>query len=242
MRRSSARRSTWHHVPRGPRFGPAGIREQSLLLRPYNEALESSRSTRSGGRCRRRAREPHRHRRRTRRSSSPPAPAARRRGRGHRPRRGPLGRAAVPPRRRATHGTLSLLQVDAHTDTWDSYFGAKGHQRDDLPARDRGGPGRPERSVQIGLRGPSTPPRTTRTTPRWVSGRCSPATCDARGRRRARARARALHAADLRLARHRRPRPRVRARHRHARGRRPHDARDARAGAGLRGSGRARGR
>ncbi len=60
----------------------------------------------------------------------------------------PLLRAAA-----AKHGRLSLLQIDAHTDTWDSYFGAKvthgtifrrAAEEEIIDART---------SVQIGLRG-----------------------------------------------------------------------------------------
>ncbi len=110
----------------GARYGPAGIREASLLLRPYNDALELS---------------PFAERQVVDAGDAGPSPVdiiqahktiedhaaslhesgARVLGLG-----GdhsvslPLLRAAA-----ATHGQLSLLQLDAHTDTWDSYFGSK---------------------------------------------------------------------------------------------------------------------
>ncbi len=110
----------------GARYGPAGIREASLLLRPYNEALDVS---------------PFAERQVVDAGDAGPSPvdiikahktieddAASLHERGARV-LGlggdhsvslPLLRAAA-----ATHGRLSLLQFDAHTDTWDSYFGSK---------------------------------------------------------------------------------------------------------------------
>jgi agmatinase len=110
----------------GARYGPAGIREASLLLRPYNDALELS---------------PFAERQVVDAGDAGPSPvdiirahktieddAASLHKRGTRV-LGlggdhsvslPLLRAAA-----ATHGRLSLLQFDAHTDTWDSYFGSK---------------------------------------------------------------------------------------------------------------------
>ena len=110
----------------GARYGPAGIREASLLLRPYNDALELS---------------PFAERQVVDAGDAGPSPvdiiqahktieddAASLHERGARV-LGlggdhsvslPLLRAAA-----ATHGRLSLLQFDAHTDTWDSYFGSK---------------------------------------------------------------------------------------------------------------------
>ena len=110
----------------GARFGPAAIREASLLLRPYNDALALS---------------PFNERQVVDAGDAGPNPVdiiqahrsietdaaslhqigARVLGLG-----GdhsvslPFLRAAA-----ATHGKLSLLQLDAHTDTWDSYFGSK---------------------------------------------------------------------------------------------------------------------
>ena len=138
----------------GARFGPAAIREASLLLRPYNEPLdlspfaeaqvvdagdapatpvdigaahdaiqESAGALRSGG--------------------------ARVLGLG-----GdhsvslPLVRAAA-----AAHGALSLLQLDAHTDTWDSYYGATVTHGTIFRRAAEEGAIDPHHSVQIGLRG-----------------------------------------------------------------------------------------
>jgi agmatinase len=139
----------------GPRFGPAGIREQSLLLKPYNEALgvfpfDSMQVVDAG--------------------DAPASPidiieahatieqharALHEAGTtviglgGDHSVALPFLRAAA-----ATHGTLSLLQVDAHTDTWDSYFG--GHKVTNGTIFRRAaeeGLIDPHRSVQIGLRG-----------------------------------------------------------------------------------------
>jgi agmatinase len=113
----------------GARFGPAAIREASLLLRPYNErqnvsAIEASaRALVDAG--------------------------ARVLGLG-----GdhsvalPLLRAAA-----ATHGPLSLLQLDAHTDTWDSYFGARYTHGTIFRRAVEEGLIDASKSVQIGLRG-----------------------------------------------------------------------------------------
>jgi guanidinobutyrase / D-arginase len=139
----------------GPRFGPAAIREASLLLKPYSEPLDvfpfDDMQVADAG-------------------DAPASPiditaahATIEQGARELHERGiaviglggdhsvalPLLRAAA-----ATHGTLSLLQLDSHTDTWDSYFG--GHKvtngtifrraiEEDLID--------PGRSVQIGLRG-----------------------------------------------------------------------------------------
>ena len=138
----------------GPRFGPAAVREASLLLRPYNEALDVA---------------PFRLLQVADAGDVPANPidlfaahdaieasAAALHGAGARV-LGiggdhsvslPLLRAAA-----ARHGRLSLLQLDAHTDTWDSYYGAKVTHgtifrraiEDDLID--------PHASVQIGLRG-----------------------------------------------------------------------------------------
>jgi agmatinase len=61
----------------------------------------------------------------------------------------PLLRAAA-----ASHGTLSLLQLDSHTDTWDTYFG--GHKLTNGTIFRRAVEEKlidPQQSVQIGLRG-----------------------------------------------------------------------------------------
>ena len=110
----------------GARFGPAAIREASLLLRPYNDALAlspfSERQVVDAGDA---GPNPvdiiQAHRSIETDAASLHQTGARVLGLG-----GdhsvslPLLRAAA-----ATHGRLSLLQLDAHTDTWDSYFGSK---------------------------------------------------------------------------------------------------------------------
>ncbi|HEY1273791.1 MAG TPA: agmatinase [Thermoleophilaceae bacterium] len=138
----------------GARFGPAGIREASLLLRPYNEALavapfEAVQVADAG--------------------DAPATPidveaghraiedAARAvtEGGGRVIGLGgdhsvslPLLRAAA-----ASRGPLSLLQFDAHTDTWDSYFGAKVTHGTIFRRAAEEGLLDPHSSVQIGLRG-----------------------------------------------------------------------------------------
>lgn len=110
----------------GARFGPAAIREASLLLRPYNERLDvspfASVQIADAG-------------------DAPASPVAVEEGHaaiesaareltgaatfvlglgGDHSVTLPLLRAAA-----AEHGPLSLVQFDAHTDTWDSYFGSR---------------------------------------------------------------------------------------------------------------------
>jgi agmatinase len=138
----------------GARFGPAAIREASLLLRPYNEALgvapfdevqvadagdtpaspvdilaahESIRETASGL---------HNAGARVLGLGGDHSVAL------------PLLRAAA-----AIHGPLSLLQIDAHTDTWDSYFGAKVTHGTIFRRAIEEGILNGDTSVQIGLRG-----------------------------------------------------------------------------------------
>ena len=80
----------------------------------------------------------------------------------------PLLRAAA-----ASHGTLSLLQLDSHTDTWDSYFG--GHKLTNGTIFRRAVEENlidPQRSVQIGLRGGLYSAMTTETTATSDSRRC----------------------------------------------------------------------
>jgi agmatinase len=139
----------------GARFGPAAIREASLLLRPYNDALgvapfaevqvadagdapaspidveaahraieEAARAVTSAG------------------------------GRvvglgGDHSVSLPLLRAAAA----AAGGPLALLQLDAHTDTWDSYFGARYTHGTIFRRAIEEGIIDPGASVQIGLRG-----------------------------------------------------------------------------------------
>lgn len=110
----------------GARFGPAAIREASLLLRPYNDAQAiapfAAVQVADAG-------------------DAPASPVDIEAGHGAIEQAAreiadtggrvlglggdhsvslPLLRAA-----HAAHGPLSLLQLDAHTDTWDSYFGAR---------------------------------------------------------------------------------------------------------------------
>ncbi|HWE13197.1 MAG TPA: agmatinase [Solirubrobacteraceae bacterium] len=110
----------------GARYGPGAIREASLLLRPYNDALDVSpfaeRQVVDAGDA-----SPNpvdiieAHRAIAHSAAELYQSGARVLGLG-----GdhsvslPFLRAAA-----ATHGRLSLLQLDAHTDTWDSYFGSK---------------------------------------------------------------------------------------------------------------------
>ena len=138
----------------GARFGPAAIREASMLLRPYNEALDVAPFTEvqvaDAG-------------------DAPASPidveAAHRAieeaaravvdtgGRvvglgGDHSVSLPLIRAAA-----AAHGPLALLQLDAHTDTWDSYFGSRYTHGTVFRRALEEGIVDPAASVQIGLRG-----------------------------------------------------------------------------------------
>ncbi len=110
----------------GARYGPAAIREASLLLRPYNDALAVSpfdecQVVDAGDAGPNPVDIVSAHRTIETNAASLQQAGARVLGLG-----GdhsvslPLLRAAA-----AAHGSLSLLQLDAHTDTWDSYFGSK---------------------------------------------------------------------------------------------------------------------
>jgi agmatinase len=138
----------------GARFGPAAIREASLLLRPYNEALgvapfaavqvadagdapASPIGVEDGHR------------------SIEQAARAITDGGGRVVGLGgdhsvslPLLRAAA-----AAHGPLSMLQLDAHTDTWDSYFGARYTHGTIFRRAVEEGAIDARASLQIGLRG-----------------------------------------------------------------------------------------
>ena len=138
----------------GARFGPAAIREASLLLRPYNERLDvapfASAQVADAG-------------------DAPASPitvqvahaaieaAARELTAGGGRVLGlggdhsvalPLLRAAA-----AAHGPVSLLQFDAHTDTWDSYFGERYTHGTIFRRAIEEGIVDGGSSVQIGLRG-----------------------------------------------------------------------------------------
>jgi agmatinase len=138
----------------GPRFGPAAVREAALLLRPYNEPLDAA---------------PFRSLQVVDAGDAPATPidilaahdvieasAASLHALGARVLAIggdhsvslPLLRAAA-----ARHGRLSLLQLDAHTDTWDSYFGSKVTHGTIFRRAAEEDLIDPHASVQIGLRG-----------------------------------------------------------------------------------------
>src|ERR1700722_15726051 len=138
----------------GSRSGPGGIREASLLLRPYNDALDLS---------------PFAERQIVDAGDAPASPvdiiAAHRAiedaaGALHRSGARVLGlggdhSVSLPLLRAAaaTHGQLSLLQLDAHTDTWDAYFGSKLTHGTMFRRAVEEGVIDGHSSVQIGLRG-----------------------------------------------------------------------------------------
>jgi agmatinase len=138
----------------GSRYGPGGIREASLLLRPYNDALDVS---------------PFAERQIVDAGDAPASPvdivAAHRAieeaaAALHRSGARVLGlggdhSVSLPLLRAtaATHGQLSLLQLDAHTDTWDSYFGSKLTHGTMFRRAVEEGVINGRSSVQIGLRG-----------------------------------------------------------------------------------------
>jgi guanidinobutyrase / D-arginase len=138
----------------GARFGPAAIREASLLLRPYNERLAiapfAAVQVADAG-------------------DAPASPIGVEEGHaaiqaaarevtdtggcvlglgGDHSVALPLLRAAA-----AANGPLSLLQLDAHTDTWDSYFGARYTHGTVFRRAVEEGLVDARASVQIGLRG-----------------------------------------------------------------------------------------
>jgi guanidinobutyrase / D-arginase len=137
----------------GARFGPAAIREASLLLRPYNDAQAIAPFAA------------------VQVADAGDAPAT--------PVDVQAGHAAIESAARAivedggrvlglggdhsvslpllraaaVRGPLSLLQLDAHTDTWDSYFGARVTHGTIFRRAAEEGLIDPATSVQIGLRG-----------------------------------------------------------------------------------------
>lgn len=138
----------------GARFGPAAIREASLLLRPYNETQAISPFAA------------------VQVADAGDAPAT--------PVDLQAGHAAIEAEARAigdgggrvlglggdhsvslpflraasaAHGALSLVQLDAHTDTWDSYFGARYTHGTIFRRAAEEGLINAGASVQIGLRG-----------------------------------------------------------------------------------------
>jgi agmatinase len=138
----------------GARFGPAAIREASALLRPYSEPLDVS---------------PFAEAQVADAGDAAPNPfditAAHEeieRGAASLHERGAavlgLGgdhSVALALLRAASRrsGKLSLLQLDAHTDTWNSYYGAKVTHGTIFRRAAEEGLIDPSRSVQIGLRG-----------------------------------------------------------------------------------------
>jgi agmatinase len=138
----------------GPRFGPAAVREASLLLRPYHEQLDvapfaSLQVVDAGDAPANPVDILAAHDTIQESAASLHALGARVLGIG-----GdhsvslPLLRAAA-----AKHGRLSLLQLDAHTDTWDSYFGSKVTHGTIFRRAVEEELIDPHASVQIGLRG-----------------------------------------------------------------------------------------
>jgi agmatinase len=139
----------------GARFGPAAIREASVLMRPYNEPLDvlpfSQAQVADAG------------------DAGPDpleveaahAAIQARAGELHAAGARVLGlggdhSVALPLMRAAAerHGTLSLLQLDAHPDTWDSYFGHKVSHGTIMRRAVEEGVIEASASAQVGLRGP----------------------------------------------------------------------------------------
>jgi agmatinase len=138
----------------GARFGPAGIREASLLLRPYNDALDIAPFERvqvaDAGDAPANpigVEEGHAAIERSARAVTESGGRVLGLGGDHSVSL-PFLRAAA-----AVHGPLSLLQLDAHTDTWDSYFGARYTHGTVFRRALEEGLIDAHSSVQIGLRG-----------------------------------------------------------------------------------------
>jgi agmatinase len=138
----------------GARFGPAAIREASLLLRPYNDAqsiapFEIAQVADAGDAPANPVDIAAGHAAIEREAAAIADEGGRVLGLG-----GdhsvslPLLRAAA-----AAHGPLALLQLDAHTDTWDSYFGARYTHGTIFRRAVEEGLIDATASVQIGLRG-----------------------------------------------------------------------------------------
>jgi len=139
----------------GARFGPSAIREASVLLRPYNEPLRMA---------------PFAEAQVADAGDAGPDPidvgaahAAIQAAAGdlHAAGARVLGlggdhSVALPFLRAAAerHGTLSLLQLDAHTDTWDEYYGHKVTHGTIMRRAAEEGVIDPRASLQVGLRGP----------------------------------------------------------------------------------------
>jgi agmatinase len=138
----------------GARFGPAAIREASLLLRPYNERLDvapfavvqvadagDAPASPIG------VEEGHAAIERAAREIADAGGRVLGLGGDHSVAL-PLLRAAA-----AVHGPLSLLQLDAHTDTWESYFGSRYTHGTVFRRAVEEGLVDAAASIQIGLRG-----------------------------------------------------------------------------------------
>lgn len=139
----------------GARFGPAAIREAALLLRPYNEPLDVSpfaelQVADAGDAAPSPLDIVEAHGAIETRAAALHSGGARVLGLG-----GdhsvalPLMRAAA-----AAQGALSLLQLDAHTDAWDSYFGSRLSHGTIMRRAAEDSVIDAAASVQIGLRGP----------------------------------------------------------------------------------------
>ena len=139
----------------GARFGPAAVRDASILLRPYNEPLDVDVFT--GVQCAdagdapapptdiRRA-----HAAITERALEVMDAGARVVGIG-----GDHSCALAFMRAAAQrHGPLSLIQLDAHSDTWDAYFGETVTHGTIMRRAVEEGVVDPHTSSQIGMRGP----------------------------------------------------------------------------------------
>jgi agmatinase len=138
----------------GARFGPSAIREASVLLRPYSEPLDvrpfAEAQVADAGDVAANpfdVREAHEAIERDAAALHERGAAVLGLGGDH--------SVALPLLRAAgrRHGKLSLLQLDAHTDTWDSYFGAKVTHGTIFRRAAEEGLIDPSRSLQIGLRG-----------------------------------------------------------------------------------------
>jgi agmatinase len=138
----------------GTRYGPAAIREASLLLRPYNDAVDVSpfavcQVVDAGDAAPNPVDIEQAHLAIQRAATEIHDAGGRVLGLG-----GdhsvslPFLRAAA-----AAHGPVSLLQFDAHTDTWDSYFGSKLTHGTMFRRAVEEGIVSGTTSVQIGLRG-----------------------------------------------------------------------------------------
>jgi agmatinase len=143
----------------GARYGPAAIREASLLLRPYNDALDVSpfavcQVVDAGDAAPNPVDIIAAHQAIEEAAGDVHAAGGRVLGLG-----GdhsvslPFIRAAA-----AARGQLSLLQFDAHTDTWDSYFGSKLTHGTMFRRAVEEGHVNGQTSVQIGLRGSTYEP------------------------------------------------------------------------------------